>query len=168
LDGFDECADILCQSKENHQKYLNTVGQGISLFHKSERRDSEKRGKFLKRVRRAAKHLLDVYCKDHDDSHAENFNLFQHPSHGMKEFADRVYNILELHWRCKCVQRVAKSGGTREARLSLARHRQLGPKTSAQISTRRAHLPAKFEVLLPVCKDVAEWKVTNVEVRNAM
>jgi len=158
----------LCQLSETRQQYLDVVGHGISLFHKSERRDPEKRGKFLRRIRRAAKHLLDVYCKDHDDVYAEEFNLSQHPSHGVKEFADRVYNILELHWRCKCGQRAAKTGGTREARLSLTRHRQLATKTSTQLSTRRAHLPAKFEVLLPVCKDVAEWKVTNVEVNSAM
>ena len=86
----------------------------------------------------------------------------------MKELADRVYNKLELHWRCKCDQRAINSGGSRVASLSLARHRQLAARTSAKSTLRRTHLPAKFEVLLPVCKDVAEWKITNVEVNNVM
>jgi hypothetical protein len=86
----------------------------------------------------------------------------------MKELADKVYSVLEQHWRCTCIQRAARPGGTREARLSLARHRQLAPRTATRNGTNQAHLPAKFEVLLPVCKSTPEWKVTNVEVRNVM
>ncbi|KAF2689750.1 hypothetical protein K458DRAFT_413999 [Lentithecium fluviatile CBS 122367] len=167
-DGFDECADILCQPRETRLRYLGLIGHGVNLFHKSERRDPDKRDKFLKRVRRAAKHLLEVYCKDHGDLGAGEFSLSQHPSHGMKGFADRVYHVLERHWRCNCAQRAARPGRAREARLSLTRHRQLAPKTPAHLSPMRGHIPAKFEVLLPVCKEEVEWKVTNVEVKSGV
>lgn len=152
---------------EKREQYLKLIGQGVPLFHNNEKRDPDKRNKFLKRIRTAKNHLLEVYCKVHSGTDLEGLSLSQHPSHGMKEVADRVYNILERHWRCSCSHRAVRPTGVREARLSLIRHRELAAKTSSHISTTTAHLPAKFEVLLPVCKDDARWKVTNVEVKNA-
>lgn len=164
--GFDECCELLVQSREQRKQYLDIMGRDVPLFHKHEKRNQHKRKKFLDRVKGAVKHLLDVYCKEHSGLDAEDFNLSQHPSHGMKELANRVYNFLERHWRCNCAQRAARPTAAREARLSLIRHRQLAPKMPSHENTGRGHLPAKFEVLLPVCKDSVEWKVTNVEVKN--
>jgi hypothetical protein len=167
MGGFDECLELLVQSREQRRQYLFTMGRDVPLFHKNEKRDQRVRKKFLDRVNGAAKHLVsDVYCKERSELDAEDFNLSQHPSRGMKELANRVYNLLEWHWRCNCTQRAARPTGAREARLSLIRHRQLAPKMPSHANTGRDHLPAKFEVLLPVCKDSVEWKVTNVEVKN--
>ncbi|KAF8867425.1 hypothetical protein BDZ45DRAFT_795139 [Acephala macrosclerotiorum] len=166
LGGFDECSELPTQPRERRGQYLGIMGPNVSLFHKKEKWDLHKRKKFLDRVKGAAKHLLDVYCKEDSGLDAEDFSLSQHPSHGMKELANRAYNLLEQHWRCSCAQRAAMPAGAREARLSLIRHCQLAPKMPSHASTRRGHLPAKFEVLLPVCNDSVEWKVTNVEVKN--
>ena len=164
--GFDECFELPGQPREQRKQYLDTMGRDVPLFHKNEKRDQRKRKKFLDRVNGAAKHVLDVYCKERSELDAEDFNLSQHPSHGMKGLADRVYNLLERHWRCNCTQRAARLTGLREARLSLIKHRQLAPKMPSHANTGRGHLPAKFEILLPVCKDSVEWKVINVEVKN--
>lgn len=165
--GYDDCYDISNQTKEQQGQLLAILGADVSLFNKYEKRDPDKREKFLKRVRRAAKHLLEVYYKEEADPDVESFSLSQHPSHGMKESADRVYKTLERHWRCSCSQRAARLTGPREARLNLARHRQFAPKTTTRTDSRRANVPAIFEILLPVCKDSVEWKITNIEVKNA-
>jgi hypothetical protein len=125
LGGYDECLELPSQTSEHRKRYLELMGRGVSLFHKNEIKNDEKRGKFLKRVKEANQHLSDVYYRDRSGQDAEGFNLSQHPSHGMKELANRVYDLLERHWKCHCGQRAA-----REARLSLIRHRQLAPKVS--------------------------------------
>ncbi|PVH69882.1 subtilisin-like protein [Cadophora sp. DSE1049] len=159
LGGYDECLELPSQTSEHRKRYLELMGRDVSLFHKNEMKNDEKRGKFLKRVKEANRHLSDVYYRNISGQDAEEFNLYQHPSHGMKELANRAYHLLERHWKCHCSQRAV-----REARLSLIRHRQLGPKLPSQEVTRQDYIPAKFEVLLPVCKDSVEWKVTDVEV----
>ena len=165
--GYDDCYDIANQREEQKEHFLAILGEDVSLFNKYEKRDADKREKFLKRVRRAAKHLLEVYYKEESGPDAESFSLSQHPSQGMKESADRVYKTLERHWRCSCSQRAATLTGPREARLNLTRHRQFAPKTTARTDPRRANVQAKFEILLPVCKNSVEWKITNIEVKNA-
>lgn len=159
---FNEC-EFLDQPREHRKLYLDIMGRDITLFHKKEKLDQRKRKKFLDRVNGAARHLSDVYCKENSGLDAEDFDLSQHPSYGMKELSNRVYHPLERHWRCNCAQRPTR---VREARLSLIRHRHLAPKMPPHANTRRDHLPAKFEVLLPVCKDSVERKATNVEVKN--
>lgn len=167
LGGFDECLELPGQPSERRRQYVDLVGRGVSLFHKSERQSKGKRDKFLHRVKEASKHLLDVYCRDRSGTDAgEEFGLSQHPSHGIMDLADRVYSLLERHWKCHCAQRAARPSGAREARLSLIRHRQLAPKLPLPEIRAQSHHPAKFEVLLPVCKGSVEWKVTNVEVKQ--
>ena len=166
LGGYHECAEMLGQTQDKREQYLKLINADVSIFHKNERRDSAKREKFLKRIRRGAKHLMEVYCTDHSGPETEGFSLAQHPSYGMKEFADRVYDVLERHWRCSCPQRAARPSTGREARLSLIRHRQLAPKIKNGAKGGGLQPSAKFEILLPVCKDSVEWKVTNVEIRN--
>ena len=167
-DKFDECSEILNQPGEKRAVYQRALGKDVLLFHKTERRDPDKRDKFLRRVRRAAKHLLDVYCKEHVGLDAESVSLSQHPSHGAKELANQIYTNLERHWRCNCPRGASRTTGLRAARLSLIRHRQLVTKKLAPACLEYSRSLAKFEVLLPVCKDTVEWKVTNIEVRNAM
>jgi hypothetical protein len=162
LGGYNECYEILSQSDEQHQKYLDILGSDISLFRGSEQTNWDKREKFLKRVRVAAKHLLEVYCKDDTGPEAESLTLSQHPSHGAKESADKLYKCLQRHWRCDCPQRATKQLGAREARLSLTRYRQFAPR----VPKARALASLNFEIVLPVCKDKVEWKVTNVEVKS--
>lgn len=159
----EECSQILTQTCEKHETYMGLLGPQISLFHKEELRNAEKRNKFMRRLRMATKHLLDIYCTQDAAIGIEAFSLPQHPSHGMKEIADKVYFALQQHWRCNCSQRRIKSNGAREARLSLTRHRQMGMK----IDSGGAPGPAKFEVVLPLCKDDTDWKVTNIEVRHS-
>lgn len=165
-DGFEECCQIPNQSAEKRDKLLDCLGRQAILFHKKEIPSDDERYKFLKRIRTAAKHLLDVYCANDTGSEVGNFTLPQHPSHGMKELADKVYYALERHWRCNCSQRTVKSSGAREARLSLIRHRQMGIKKSNWMDSKPASDLAKFEVLLPICKDDVDWKATNIEVRH--
>jgi hypothetical protein len=99
--GFDEC-ELLDQPREHRKLYLDIMGRDVTLFHKNEKLDQRKRKKFLDRVNGAAKHLSDVYCKENSGLDAEDFDLSQHPSHGMKELSNRVYRLLERHWRCNC------------------------------------------------------------------
>lgn len=158
LGGYDECFELQGQSSELRHQYLSILGRSTPLFHKEEKRCKAERDKFLKRIRRATEHLLDVYFRT-PCGMAEEFDLSRHPSYGMKEIADRTYCLLERHWKCHCVQRI-KPYGLREARLNLFRsasnmeHQEIAAHNTL----------AKFEVLLPVCKDKAEWKVTNIEV----
>ncbi|KAH8698202.1 hypothetical protein GQ44DRAFT_832238 [Phaeosphaeriaceae sp. PMI808] len=165
--GFDECSDILNQSRDKSEQLLTLLGRNVLLFHKEEKRDSDKRNKFIKRIRRAAKHLLEVYCRGNTEIEAESFNLPQHPSHGMKDFANTAYNVLERHWRCKCSHWRTRSLVTREARLSLIRHRQMGPKLPTEVGPKSTYFPARFEILLPLCKDDVDWKVANIEVKHS-
>jgi hypothetical protein len=161
LGGYEECLELPSQTSELRKQYLNLIGRDVSLFHKRETNNHEKRAKFLKRVKECRQHLLEVYYRDLSGQEEEQFNLSQHPSHGFKESANRVYSLLESHWKCQCAQRA-----TRDARLSLIRHRQLAPQLTSQEVTAQGYIPAKFEVLLPVCNDRVEWKVTNVEAKN--
>ncbi|KAF1829667.1 hypothetical protein BDW02DRAFT_602366 [Decorospora gaudefroyi] len=168
LGGYRECSEIPHQSTEKRQRYLSILGDNISLFRSVERRDPSKRETFLKRLRMAATHLLQVYCNQEYNVDTEQYSLSHHPSRGIKPFADRVYKVLDQHWRCNCPQRGACPTGTREARLSLIRHRHFAPKTASDIEIGRRHTPAKFEILLPVCKQSVEWKITNIEVKDAI
>ncbi|KAL7919842.1 hypothetical protein ACQKWADRAFT_300209 [Trichoderma austrokoningii] len=163
LGGYDECFELQGQSSVLRHRYLNIIGHNIPLFHKEEKRRKAERDKFLKRIRRATEHLLDVYFRAPCGMGAEEFDLSRHPSYGMKEMANRTYGLLERHWKCHCVQRV-KPNGLREARLNLFTQRRSAPKVTQQGITSHNHTLAKFEVLLPVCNDKVEWKVTNVEV----
>ncbi|KAM0455083.1 hypothetical protein ACHAPV_007972 [Trichoderma viride] len=162
LGGYDECFELQGQSSETRRRYLSIIGHGTPLFHKEEKRCKAERDKFLKRIRRATEHLLDVYFRT-PCGMAEEFDLSRHPSYGMKEIADRTYGLLERHWKCQCVQR-AKPYGLREARLNLFAHHRSASNMVQQGITAHNHTLAKFEVLLPICKDNVEWKVTNVEV----
>jgi hypothetical protein len=146
------------QTSERRKRYLKIIGRDISLFHENEIKSHEKRRKFLERVKEANQHLSKVYLNDRSEQDAEECNLSQHPSNSMKELANRVYDLLEQHWKCRCPQRAP-----REVRLSLIRHRQLAPKLPSQYFTMQDCIPAKFEVLLPVRKDSVGWKVTNIE-----
>jgi hypothetical protein len=44
----------------------------------------------------------------------------------------------------------------------LTRYRQFAPR----VPKARALASLNFEIVLPVCKDKVEWKVTNVEVKS--
>lgn len=115
----------------------------------------------------AAKHMLNVYFKDNSTREEPELRLSQHPSSGMKETSNRIYSLLESHWKCNCEQSAAGPDGPREARLSLVRHHVLALKLSSACAHARRRLPnAKYEILLPVCEKQAMWKVTNVEVSN--
>ncbi|SPO04606.1 uncharacterized protein DNG_07291 [Cephalotrichum gorgonifer] len=167
LGGFEECLQLPSQTRDECDRYLNIVGVDVSIFHKSERRSKEKRGKFLRRVKDARKHLLDLYCRDDSGGDTEELELPQHPSHGIKEHANRVYRLMELNWQCSCIQGPAVSRTRRkEARLSLIRYRQLALRLSSQETRSQSRRQTKFEVLLPACEDRTEWKVTNVEVKK--
>ncbi|RTE84122.1 hypothetical protein BHE90_001332 [Fusarium euwallaceae] len=151
LGGFDACFGILDQSGELHKEYLECFGSGISIFHSKERKSGHRRAKFLDRVNIAQTHLQKLYCSSTSQGALGQMNLFQHPSRGIRVLAEKVYALLQQHWRCDCHQRV---DGPREVRLSLSRHCEPPP------------TPAKFEVLFPICKDCVQWKVTNVEVKD--
>ncbi|KAF1941676.1 subtilisin-like protein [Clathrospora elynae] len=161
LGGYDDCYEVGSHSESHRKKYLDVL-VNISLFHGSEKGDPDKRKRFLKQVRIAAKHLLNVYYKDESRHDFEGLTLSQHPSHGAKFLADKVYDTLERHWKCECPQGAARPPGSREARPSLTKHRQFIPKALGGMT----HTPARFEVLLPVCKDSIEWKITHVEVKS--
>ncbi|UKZ73154.1 hypothetical protein TrVFT333_000795 [Trichoderma virens FT-333] len=163
LGGYDECFELQAQSSELRCRYLGIIGQTIFLFHKEEKRSTAARTKFIKRIRGATEHLLGVYFRHPCGVGAEEFELSTHPSYGMKDLANRTYGLLERHWKCHCVQQ-SRPFGLREARLSLIMHRRLAPKVTPQGITANNYPPARFEILLPVCRDNVEWKVTNVEV----
>ncbi|RSL89802.1 hypothetical protein CDV31_015804 [Fusarium ambrosium] len=151
LGGFDACFGILDQSEALHEEYLECFGPDISIFHSKERRSEHRRAKFLDRVNIAQAHLQKLYCSSPSQGAVGQMNLFQHPSRGIRVLAEKVYAILQQHWRCDCHQRV---DGPREVRLSLSRHCEPPP------------TPAKFEVLFPICKNCVQWRVTNVEVKD--
>lgn len=169
LGGYDECGELDCQTLNQRNEYLRIIRQGrsFSLFRKQERKSKADRDKFLEPVRLAATHLMNVYYTDRSARDGVDFNLSDHPSSGMKELANRVYNILERNWQCTCTQKAARPSGSREARLSLIRHHVLAMKQSSAVASSRNRVgSAKYELLLPVCKNEVEWKVTNVEVRK--
>ncbi|KKP05304.1 subtilase [Trichoderma harzianum] len=95
---------------------------------------------------------------------ADELDLSKHPSCGMRSLANKTYGLLERHWKCHCIQQASRLSGLREARLSLIIHRRLASEVAEQGITAYSCPQAKFEILLPVCQDNAEWKVTNVEV----
>jgi hypothetical protein len=161
LGGYKECYEILSQSEDQHKTYVNILGPDVSLFRGSELADFDKREKFLKRIQVAANHLLDVYCREEANGEVDSLSLSQHPSHGAKESADKLYKSLQRHWSCSCPPRATETSGTREARLSLTRYRQFAPRVP-----RRPLASLSFEVVLPVCNNSAEWKVTNFEVQS--
>lgn len=169
LGGYDECSKLNDQTINNRNEYLKIIRQGrnFSLFRKQERKCKADRDKFLEPVRLAAAHLMNVYYTDRSAQDGIEVNLSDHPSSGMKELANRVYNILERNWQCTCIQKAARPSGSREARLSLIRHHILAMKlSSAGVFSRSRVGSVKYELLLPVCKNEVEWKVTNVEVRK--
>ncbi|KAH7091462.1 hypothetical protein FB567DRAFT_275076 [Paraphoma chrysanthemicola] len=167
LGGYDECDNIPFQSDETCDSYMKVLRNSrVSLFIKAEFLSRREREKFLKRVRTAAKHLLDTYFPEiHGASH-QALCILNHPSIGMKDFAEKVYEALQINWRCQCQQRTT-STKAREVRLSLTQHRLPGPRIPAELKSTIHQLPAKFEVQLPVCKDKFDWKVTTIEVKNA-
>ncbi|KAH7176810.1 peptidase S8/S53 domain-containing protein [Dactylonectria macrodidyma] len=168
LGGLEECSALLDQSDQHQRLYLALLGSDVRLFHSKEQQNDDKRSKFLVRVKRAAAHLLDVYCRDpHSGRDVEDLSLSQHPSHGMKEMAERVYGLLEQHWRCECTHKAMRSTGSRQARLSLIRYRQLAHQLTSKTIAQQARLSVKFEILLPVCNDIVNWKVTNFEVEKS-
>ncbi|KAL6399874.1 hypothetical protein AUP68_17283 [Ilyonectria robusta] len=168
LGGLEECSALLDQSAKHQKIYLALLGSDVRLFHAKEQQNGDKRAKFLVRVKRAAAHLLDVYCRDpHSGQDIEDLSLSQHPSHGMKELADKVYGLLDHHWKCECSHRGARPTGSRQARLSLIRYRQLADQIASKAIAQQAHLSVNFEILLPVCRDIVEWKVTNFEVEKS-
>ncbi|KAL5092194.1 hypothetical protein Trisim1_002079 [Trichoderma cf. simile WF8] len=164
LGGYDECFELQGQSKELRDRYLNIIGHNICLFHKEERKSKAERDKFLKRVRGATEHFLNVYFRAPSGVEAEEFDLSKHPSYGMKDLANKTYGLLERHWKCHCVQRASTPSRLREARLGLIIDRGLAPKVVPQGITAHHYAQIKFEILLPLCKNDIEWKVTNVEV----
>jgi hypothetical protein len=165
LDGRRDCSEIIELAAELRGRYLSVFKPVIALFNKNELRDVSQRAKFLKRLRDAATHLLEVYFGSDEGTGVEELSLSRHPSHGMKDFADRMYKSLEQHWRCRCSNHTNSLGRRREARLNLTRHRSLASKVGQPHRLRTAQLPAKFEVLLPICEDAAAWKITNIEVK---
>ncbi|KAI9147009.1 Major intracellular serine protease [Paramyrothecium foliicola] len=164
LGGYERCFELPGQSDAERLQYLEIMGHRVSLFRKDENKSQEKRDKFLTRVKEAATHLLNVYLSDRSGQEAEEFSLSEHPSKEMKELANKAYTILQRHWICQCNLRTSRSARAREARLSLVRHRQLAPRLSQHQIAIEDHLTAKFEVLLPMCRDAVEWQVTNIEV----
>ncbi|KAL6695706.1 peptidase S8/S53 domain-containing protein [Trichoderma pleuroticola] len=164
LGGYYECYGLQSQSSELQDQYLRLLGHSVPLFHKEEKKSKAERVKFLKRVRRTKDHLLDVYFQPPRGVDAEELDLSRNPSYGMRGLANKTYGLLERHWNCHCIQRASGPSGLREARLGAIIHRRLAPEAAPQGSTAYSCPQAKFEILLPVCKDDAEWKVTNVEV----
>ncbi|KAH7127826.1 peptidase S8/S53 domain-containing protein [Dactylonectria estremocensis] len=151
LGGLDECSALLDQSSKHQQQYLALLGSDVHLFHTKERQNDDKRCKFLVRVKRVAAHLLDVYCRDpHSGRDIEGLSLSQHPSHGMNEMVERVYELLEQHWRCECTRRAMRSTGSRQARLSLIHYHQLAHQIASKAIAQQTHLSVKFEILLPL------------------
>lgn len=128
---------------------------------------AREREKFLAIVKKASRHLLLLYF-DPPQADGAPPNLASHPSVGVKKLADGVHNLLGRHWRCRCQWR--QSAGSREARLSLTRHRQFlltvpappRPTWARKDTSKDVGFNAKFEVLLPVCTACVSWKVTNV------
>ena len=159
LGGYHECREIMTQSADKRQSYLTILTTHVPLFRKSEKKDAGKRAKFLNRMRRAATHFLDVYCKAEPSQDDEVPTLSKHPSHGMSDMADKVYRALDHNWTCQCSHRGARWRKTKEARLSLTRHRRF--------EIAGAQRSVKFELLLPICKDDAVWKAANFEVRQS-
>jgi hypothetical protein len=98
LGGYKECYEILSQSEDQHKTYVGILGPDVSLFRGSELADFDKREKFLKRIQVAAKHLLEVYCREEANGEVDSLSLSQHPSHGAKESADKLYKSLQRHW----------------------------------------------------------------------
>jgi hypothetical protein len=145
----------------------------ICLFRREktpeDRRDREK---FLKIIKAASHHLLKVYFEPAQPDDACP-NLASHPSNGVKKLADSVYDLLDRHWKCRC--HWPPPAGAREARLSLTRHDEF---LKVKVPPRPTRAPlhrsgnvsvnAKFEVLLPVCKECVTWKVTDVHVMAYM
>lgn len=164
LGGYYECYRLQSQSTELQNQYLRLLGHSVPLFHKQEKKSIAERAKFLKRLTRAKDHLLNVYFQLPLGVDAEELDLSRHPSCGMRSLANKTYGLLERHWKCHCIQQASRSSGLREARLSLIIHRRLASEVAAQGITAYSCPQAKFEILLPVCQDNAEWKVTNVEV----
>lgn len=166
LGGYDECAYLPGHTRDRSSEYLKLFGKSLRLFRKSERASERKRSKFLGPVRLAAKHLLNVYFRNCPEPDMEELKLSQHPSGGVKETTNRIYGLLHQHWQCQCVQRAAQPYGPREARISLNKHQNLALKASSPRESHQTRQSAKFEILLPACKDSIEWKVANVEARN--
>ncbi|KAK2590357.1 hypothetical protein QQS21_011967 [Conoideocrella luteorostrata] len=166
LGGFDECLGLPIQPSERQKEYLSLVGREIPLFHKSERQSKKKRNKFLERIKDASRHLLDVYCRDRSGADTQEFSLPQHPSNSIKGRANAVCSLLERHWNCQCHQRAAWRSATREVRVSLIRHQRLAPKVPLSDEKARSCHSSKFEFLFPVCKNIVEWKVTNIEIKK--
>ena len=92
LGGYDECRSLPNLPIERRKQYLDIMSD-VPLFHGKEKKSKREREKFLERVREATEHLLDVYCKDRSGRDAEEFNLSQHPSHGIKDRANIVYTF---------------------------------------------------------------------------
>nr|XP_036579850.1 subtilisin-like protease [Colletotrichum truncatum]KAF6787530.1 subtilisin-like protease [Colletotrichum truncatum] len=169
LGGYNACAELSSQTEDQRQRYLDIIRQDmkVELFHGKEKTSKLVREKFITPIKIAATHLSNVYCRDRSTHGNSELSLSQHPSSGMRDAANRIYSMLERHWQCNCHQRATRPERAREARLSLIRHHILALKlSSGRTSSRGLLQKAKYEVLLPVCKEQVEWKVTNVEVNK--
>jgi len=151
------------------RRALDGMESSIYLFRREKTpEDTRDREKFLKIIKTASRHLLQLYSEPPQADDAPP-NLASHPSSGVKKLANDVYGLLGKHWKCGCYR--LPPAGTREARLSLTRHRQFQLKAAAprpawaqESRSRDMSANAKFEVLLPTCKDCVVWKVTDVHV----
>jgi len=149
-DDIDDITlETAVQKKKKSQRYVNQMQGSVRIFSRKE--NSQERRKFLNRLADARDHLLHLYIPGRPEDTPE---LHQHPSSGVKELANTLHKLLYRHWNCKCPHR-----WRREARLSLTRHRIFLLKAPSRIRS-----TADFEVLLPICRENSEWKVTNVQV----
>ncbi len=161
-------------AEETLRRCLDEMARPICLFRREKTpEDARERKKFLKIVKTASRHLLMLYYEP-PQANDTPLNLTSHPSNGVKKLADSVHDLLGQHWKCECNWRPPT--GVREARLSLTRHRHFllkvaeppQPTLAGRGHSRAANTNAKFEVLLPVCKNCVAWKVTNVHAMARM
>ncbi|KAL8363271.1 hypothetical protein RB601_009172 [Gaeumannomyces tritici] len=160
-DGSAGCATETAEEKKV-QRCLAEMAGAIRLFRREKTpKETDKRDKFLRIVRKASRHLLKLYFDEPHAGHAP-LDLARHPSNGVKKLADSVHGLLCQHCNCGC--RWRRPPNAREARLSLTRHRQFLLKATAaeQLGLVPKDIDAKFEILLPVCGDHCTWKVTDV------
>ncbi|KAH8665487.1 hypothetical protein BGZ61DRAFT_484575 [Ilyonectria robusta] len=143
---------------ESYRRCLDQSNLRIRLLHRKE--SFGERNKFLSRLQRASRHLLNQYYKEYRSDN-DVIELSQHPSFGIKTLANTAYGLLEKHSRCKCRQPVAR----REVRLSLTEHRKFQLRKRQQETGNWRPSSAEFEMLLPVCQDDDHWKITNVQVK---
>ena len=150
-------------AEEKLRRCVVELGAAACLFRRERRpEDAHERKKFLKIVKKASRHLLQLYFEPPQADDAPP-NLASHPSNGVKKLADSVNCLLGQHWKCRC--HVRRPAAVREARLSLTRHRKFLLKAATPPRSAREE---NFEVLLPVCRQSVTWKVTDVQAMTRM